>query len=569
MARFLVPSSAAAILALLPLHASMTDGGASADPPCPPPIAAESSADRLQLFASLDRLLDATATPAQTCPRPAAGSIVEQPRDLWSENGVLAVEFEYYTTTDSDNRTLYCFQTPDGVQSPTLHIKPGDRLDLTLHNQLPPPSGASNWPTIASIETICGAARQNASSVNLHFHGTNTSPACHADNVIHTIVNAGRTFRYSVKIPKDEPPGLYGYHPHIYGLADAAVQGGATGAIVVDGIENLQPAVSGLPERILMVRDQSVAGSFTRAHDVPSLDITLNYVPIPYPAYTPAVIQMQPGEKEFWRLANASANTTLDVVLEYDETPQPLEIVAFDGVPVGSQDGRRQGRTITRNHILVPPAGRVEFIMTAPSASVQNAALVTRRVHTGPKGFIDPTRTLATISPTRSAEKLPVIPLPSAAPNPQRFEGLDSAPVTAHRKLYFSEQISANPTFYITVDGAQPTVFAANNPPSIVTTQGAVEEWTIENRAYEVHAFHIHQIHFKLVAENGAPVPPRDQQFYDTINIPYWSGTGPYPSVTLRMDFRGLDVGDFVYHCHILTHEDRGMMAIIRVLPRS
>ena len=43
----------------------------------------------------------------------------------------------------------------------------------------------------------------------------------------------------------------------------------------------------------------------------------------------------------------------------------------------------------------------------------------------------------------------------------------------------------------------------------------------------------------------------------------------PYPSVTLRMDFRGPDIGDFVYHCHILDHEDGGMMAIIRVLPQT
>ena len=53
------------------------------------------------------------------------------------------------------------------------------------------------------------------------------------------------------------------------------------------------------------------------------------------------------------------------------------------------------------------------------------------------------------------------------------------------------------------------------------------------------------------------------------MNVPYWSGKGPYPSVTLLMDFRGPITGDFVYHCHILNHEDQGMMAIIRVLPKA
>ena len=94
-----------------------------------------------------------------------------------------------------------------------------------------------------------------------------------------------------------------------------------------------------------------------------------------------------------------------------------------------------------------------------------------------------------------------------------------------------------------------------------------MEDWTIQNRAEENHEFHLHQIHFLLMATNGVPVPPAQQQFYDTIQVPFWSGTGPYPSVTVRADFRGPDIGDFVYHCHILGHEDGGMMAIVRVLP--
>ena len=120
--------------------------------------------------------------------------------------------------------------------------------------------------------------------------------------------------------------------------------------------------------------------------------------------------------------------------------------------------------------------------------------------------------------------------------------------------------------FFITVQGQTPTVFNPDNPPAIVTTQGAVENWTISNQADEAHEFHIHQIHFLLLEVNGKPVTGGHM---DTINIPYWSSTGPYPSVKLRMDFRGQTTGDFVYHCHILEHEDTGMMAIIRVLPAS
>jgi len=94
----------------------------------------------------------------------------------------------------------------------------------------------------------------------------------------------------------------------------------------------------------------------------------------------------------------------------------------------------------------------------------------------------------------------------------------------------------------------------------IVVHQGDVEDWTIENRSHELHAFHIHQIHFLLVSWNRTPV--NDTFLRDTINIPYWDGkSDAYPSVTLRMDFRDPNsVGTFVYHCHLLEHEDGGMM---------
>jgi len=54
----------------------------------------------------------------------------------------------------------------------------------------------------------------------------------------------------------------------------------------------------------------------------------------------------------------------------------------------------------------------------------------------------------------------------------------------------------------------------------------------------------------------------------DTVNVHFWEGKGPYHSVTLRMDFRDPNIaGTFVYHCHVLAHEDSGMMAKIQVDP--
>ena len=104
--------------------------------------------------------------------------------------------------------------------------------------------------------------------------------------------------------------------------------------------------------------------------------------------------------------------------------------------------------------------------------------------------------------------------------------------------------------------------------PSIVLHQGTTEDWIVENRTLEDHVFHIHQTRFQTLAVNGAAVS--DPALRDTINVPHWSGSGPYPSVKLRVDFRSANiVGTFVFHCHILAHEDLGMMAAIQVLPQA
>ncbi len=509
------------------------------------------------------------------CARPNGGAVIPRPLDVYSAHGVLKLALDYVTGIDSAGRTLFCFKTEDGRESPTLHVRPGDTLDITVTNAMPSLPASAPVEVVSNASNVCGDKTMTETSLNMHFHGTNTSPTCHGDEVIHTLINSGQTFHYSVQIPADEPPGLYWYHPHVHGIAEAAVLGGASGAIVVEGIEKLQPAVTGLLERILVIRDQTVAASSIPSKPVPAWDVSLNYVPVSYPAYTPAVIDIDPRKPEFWRVVNAAADTIIDLQLRFDGRAQPLQVVALDGVPTGSQDGERRGQIVTMTHILIPPAGRAEFIVSGPPPGVKTAKLVTRNIDTGPFGDFDPERSLAVLRRSEASQALATLDAPTRPIGDQRFEGLDHAKVTAKRKLYFSEVLSdpnnpASPTnFFITVDGATPVLFDPTNPPAITTTQGSVEDWTIENRSEENHEFHIHQIHFKLLKQNGEPVPPDQQQFLDTVQVPYWNGTGPYPSVTVRMDFRGPDIGDFVYHCHILGHEDNGMMAIIRVLPKS
>ena len=215
--------------------------------------------------------------------------------------------------------------------------------------------------------------------------------------------------------------------------------------------------------------------------------------------------------------------------------------------------------------------------MTTPKTSDQ-AQLNTQNWDTGPDGDFDPTRPIANIESQsgieNAATRFKQLPSHAVRTRVTRFAALAAANPVAQRNLYFSEvlQDPANPNsptnFFITEQGQQPELFDMKNPPNIVVHSGTVEDWVVQNTALEDHIFHIHQIHFQVLEVNGQPV--NDPAIRDTVDLPYWSGSGPYPSVKVRMDFRDPNiVGTFVYHCHILQHEDAGMMAAIQVLPST
>jgi FtsP/CotA-like multicopper oxidase with cupredoxin domain len=536
----------------------------------------------------------AVAPVANPCPRLAPGSVIHQPPALFSQNGVLAVQFSYQTTTDFAGRTLYCFMTPSGMENPTLHVNPGDTLTITVTNNTP---AQGLMMTLDPPNCGPGGSQMTMSSVNIHYHGTNTPPTCGADEVIKTVINSGQTFQYNVTFPTNEPPGLYWYHPHVHGIAEAAVLGGGSGAIVVDGLQNIQPAVSGLRHRILMIRDQPTVQNQEDGlgesnggvpNGIPFQDVTINNISTntetntsvnpPVTTYTPAILHMEPGETQLWRVSNSCADTILDLQVQFDGVAQTFQIVGADGVAVNSQDGTQPGALIPATHFRLPPASRLEFLVTAPPASVQLAQLVTTNIQTGPDGDDDPNRPLFTIQvvPPPDADE-PALDntigsLTALNPNQQRFAGLGTAPIAVQRTVYFDEIQPT--TFYMAVQGEPETTFNPNAPPAITATQGTVEEWTVQNHALENHEFHFHQLHFLLVSQNNFAIngdtnaPAITGQYLDMVEVPHWDGNPahPYPSVTLRIDFRGADVGIFVFHCHILNHEDLGMMNIIQVV---
>lgn len=547
------------------------------------------------------------------CPRPAPGSAVAEAKDLRSQDGVLKLELSIRNTLEADGSSRYCYVLPDGTQSPTLRLHPGDTLLLRLKNdleELKPVLGLVNDALPAGARALCKArpprtrsdpchsGLMSAVSTNLHFHGLTAPPVCHQDDVLRTSIQpADGAFEYRLRIPRDAPPGLYWYHPHIHGFSARQVSGGASGALIVEGIERAVPEVAGLPERVLVIRDQDLlnpnappsksepvvpkmlidrdgdAANNGTGFGKPAKDLSLNFVPVPYPDYPPAAIAMKPGERQLWRVLNASSVTYLNLALLFGHAPQQLGVVAIDGVPMAGAGGGAAAVTWV-DHLGVPPGARVEFIATAPPAGVPGL-LVTRTVDTGQGGENDPNRALASITAAAdAAEPASILPAAQAPPPPPARPWLGGVAPVRVRRLYFSEKLDnpADPnsatTFYLTVDGRAPAPFdPASGVPDIVARQGEVEDWIIENRTTELHAFHIHQIHFQLLEWSGAPV--NEPFLRDTVNVPYYNSRMlTYPGVRIRMDFRDPDtVGTFVYHCHLLEHEDGGMMGTVRVEP--
>ena len=563
----------------------------------------------LALLLALTGVAQAQSIRSDWCPRPNAGSQVPEPRDLRSSNGVLRLDLTIRSYPTATGSMRYCYLLADGSQSPTLRLHPGDLLDLHLVNALSaPPAPAAAMPHAMRMDIDlghraadpCASGLMSATSTNLHFHGLTVPARCHQDEVLRTSIQpSDPPFEYKFRIPRDEPPGLYWYHPHIHGFSAPQVMGGASGALIIEGLERAVPEIAGLPERVLVIRDQDLlnpdappsrfepvvpknlidrdgdAANNGTGFGKPAKDLSVNFVPVPYPDYPPALIRLKPQVRELWRVVNASAITYLNLAVLFGKAPQPLGLVAIDGVPLNWRSASTPAMTSV-DHIGLPPGARVEFVLQAPPQGVP-ALLVTRTVDTGQGGENDPNRALAQLvaDPDASSPQsaLPVQSTPLSAPR-RPWIG-DVQPVRV-RKLYFSEKLE-NPkdpnsatTFYITVEGQTPTAFdPADARPNITVQQGDVEDWIIENRTAELHAFHIHQLHFALIAWNGLAV--NEPFLRDTVNVPYFSDRMlQYPSVRVRMDFRDPEtIGTFVYHCHLLEHEDNGMMGVIRVVPRG
>ena len=487
----------------------------------------------------------------------------------------------------------------------------------------------ANMPVPATpgfYKVVAGMHHAATGATNLHVHGFAVPPVAPQDDVLTVCTDPAvgpascgqRSFTYRYRLPPTMPEGLYWYHPHMHGEVQAQMLMGLTGAIVVEGPAHDARRAAGIAERVLVVRqtqDQDAgktpAASMTAAptdahatrrsaapatavdtaHELlctsnSGIDqISLDGVPVPLgdaPDSALARLEIGAGTRQYWQLLNAATDAFLSVDVE-DEHGQalPLDIVARDGSPLSDDAGRRLRPAPTTAAQSVPPGGRLEFYIGAPPPGAK-VWLVTHAIDTGCAGDRLPERRVATVvavpASGASAAASAAVDPPTPAAKRDPFSGVLSRAPDRRRVIALAEYprpgTDDQTDFYIVErkPGAVLRPYMMGDAPTIVVKAGTTEEWVIENWTNELHTFHIHQLHFRVLDIDGRPVAQPD--LLDVVEVPYATATG-YRSkegpvrpgrVRIRMRFPAELAGDIPFHCHLVDHEDNGMMAVLRIV---
>ena len=427
---------------------------------------------------------------------------------------------------------------------PVIRVSPGGAINLRYVNDLPRKSN----------EECATAPCMNMT--NLHFHGLHVSPKSPQDDVLTMMSMPGETLEYKVVIPAYSPPGLYWYHTHPHGESARQDLDGMSGAIVVEGIDRYYPQLRRMRERIIVLRDYNLEQSdavtrklISESAEIPSAPCgTASAQPVERVFTANGAIRPQipiaAGERQFWRIVNTSPDRYADLQV----TSEQLEIVALDGMPLTYHNQHRSTRNV--DHVLVPPAGRVEAIVVGPPVGL-HATLNTRCVDTGTDGDPNPAMVIADLSPAHSNSRTQKVQKTSRAAIYKEVSTQDIEKLEANKPdftVIFTEDKNG---FYINSQK-----FAMDDQPMLRVQVGSMQHWRVLNATTEVHPFHIHQVHFLAYAENEVPTDP--PEWLDTVNVPVGG------SVDLVMDFTDPIIrGMSLFHCHLLSHEDKGMMAKI------
>lgn len=446
------------------------------------------------------------------------GDELREPSVLRSADGLLQVRLEAARGPVSvAGTTATALHYNGGLPGPTLRVRPGDRVGIDLVNRLD-------------------------QHTNLHVHGMHVSPQDNGDNAF-VVVEPGRTFTYDHRLPPTHPPGVYWYHPHHHGTVADQVFGGLYGAIVVDDPEPLPVA----RERILVVSDITLDGAGTVQQ--PSLMEQMTGREgqlVLVNGQTRPRLLARPGERERWRIVNACVARYLRLRLD----GQRMQLLGVDsGRSPAPQDVEEIVLTTGNRADLLVTAGAGRSELRTLPYDRGRAAMMGGGARPGPRSATGDPVVLATLDVTGPA--VPPLPAPPVGPAPRDLRG---EPVAATRTLTFGMDMGAGMGMgggmRFTIDGRSFDLDRIDH----VTRIGSVEEWTLVNTSPMNHPLHLHVHPMQVVTSaDGA------------LRTPVWRDVVDVPArgrVTVRVAFDDFP-GRTVYHCHILDHEDRGMMGVI------
>jgi suppressor of ftsI len=432
-----------------------------------------------------------------------------QPTEIRSKNGVLTATLAAATRRVRVGDLAFPGLVYNGSYlPPLLRARLGDTLRIALKNDL---------------------ADQ---ATNLHYHGMSVSPQGNGDNVfVH--VHPGQKFEYEVPIPANgrQGPGLFWYHPHAHGVVDKQVLGGMSGALVIEGSDQLFPMLQGLQERFFLIKDP-----YKNEDDqLISLNGQIN-----------PVVQIRPGEMQFWRIANIGA----ELFIKFRIEGMPLYVLATDGHPLS------RPRKIAE--FFLGPGERIDAIAVGPppgdypmrTISYQNQAWK-------PPAPSQQMATIVSAGSGMSRANLEPAILAQRFAGPAWIDDVRSAPIAHRRTLVYSRTPDRKAFF---IDGR---VMDENRVDQTVRL-GDTEEWTIVNTDAQYHNFHIHQTAFLVTEVNR--VRSRQDSLRDTFPVPPATDVGLGVLKVVIPFTDPVIVGRFVYHCHAADHEDKGMMGIVEVV---
>jgi FtsP/CotA-like multicopper oxidase with cupredoxin domain len=455
---------------------------------------------------------------------------------------------------------------------------------------------------------------------NLHYHGTHVSPNGHADNVMIDVVPECQAlppgpppgyyrgkFDTLFKIPTPptpaqnadpskplhmgQAPGTHWYHAHKHGSVALQLMNGMAGAFVIEGEfdDQLETLLPGLrrTEKVLVIQQ---LGDNVSIVNCPPLDTGIAGNPIPLVnGQVQPTITMQPGEIQRWRIVNATMHQTAYVKYSFmgadvyaaqkaQASPgQPINLnvadvgyvpqirqIAYDGVQLAPEKYGDAAYGQSQRFSLAP-ANRIDILVQAPS-TLGKAVLVFQANLTAP----------CNLTPPGSGPEPVLLHVNVAgASKPMSFPAQDRFPrmpfwlqwdekdprnnIVCQRTLKFNNDPTGRPA----INGK-----AFDGTPNLELLINTAEEWILENYwASSVHPFHIHVNPFQVleVFDPNAPTQPpltAPYNWHDTIAIPVAKVEGATTTPgRVRIRSRFVDFpGTFVLHCHILDHEDRGMM---------